>query len=474
MLKEKHLIYTRLDFIANAIIAGFSFVLSVKIKTYLDTGSFAIGDIYQRYLELGYILMILWPVLLSANGIHPVSRFRTIKRAAIIIVKSGLEGAFLMFALFFMFRLHIVSRVVIGTFSIVVTVFLILKELGIIWLLHVVRKQGSNLRHILIVGTFDSARDIASKIEKNTYLGLNIAGILVPKNELQKREIRIKDVLGTLDDIERVLNNNPVDSVIITLSRKGHYEDIDNVILLCEERGVEICLVPDILNIKLSRLDTDDILGVPLVTFNIGPGFTWQLFLKNIADRICGLILYSLSLPIIAIAAILIKTTSSGPAFFKQIRCSVRGREFILYKLRTMYIDADKTKKKLLRMNIMKGPVFKIEKDPRITPIGLFLRRASIDEMPQFWNVVKGDMSIIGPRPPIPEEVKRYKGWQRRRLSMKPGITGLWQVKGRSDVTDFNKLTELDLQYIDNWSLWLDIKIFFKTIWVVVSCKGAK
>lgn len=474
MLKEKQHIFIRLDFVLNAMIVMCSFILAIKVRGYFETGSLAIGDTYRQYIEVGYLLMILWPVLLYLNGIYSTNRFRSVKSDAVIIIRSSAEGVLLMFAIFFIFRLHIISRVAIGMFFIIVTVALILKELGITYFLYIIRKRGSNFRHILIAGTYKKAMDVALKIENRTYLGLKIAGILLPENELRNGEEKEKGVLASLGDIEKVLNEHAIDSVIILLNRGDYYKEIDNIILLCEERGIEICFVPDILNIRFSRLDTDNVLGVPLLTFNMGPKISWQFFLKNLVDRILGVLLCLASLPILAIGAIFIKITSPGPVFFKQIRCSEHGRKFTLFKLRTMHVGADKAKKGLLRANVMKGPIFKIENDPRITPIGHFLRKTSIDEVPQFWNVVKGDMSLIGPRPPIPEEVKRYKGWQRRRLSMKPGITGLWQVKGRSDITDFNKLAKLDLQYIDNWSLWLDFKIFWETIWVVLLCKGAK
>ena len=178
--------------------------------------------------------------------------------------------------------------------------------------------------------------------------------------------------------------------------------------------------------------------------------------------------------PVFIITAIIIKATSKGPVFFNQERSGLNGRRFILYKFRTMVVDAETRLKDLLSSNEMNGPVFKMTQDPRITKIGKILRRFSIDELPQLWNVFKGDMSIVGPRPPIPEEVKNYDYWHRRKLSMRPGITCLWQVGGRSKITDFSEWMRLDLKYIDNWSLWLDCKILLKTIPTVLFGIGAK
>jgi len=178
--------------------------------------------------------------------------------------------------------------------------------------------------------------------------------------------------------------------------------------------------------------------------------------------------------PLFLAIAIAIKATSKGPVFFRQERCSLNGRKFTLYKFRTMDSDAELKQGELLERNEMKGPVFKIEDDPRITSVGKVLRKFSLDEFPQLWNVFEGDMSLVGPRPPIPAEVEKYESWHRRRLSMRPGITCLWQVGGRNKITDFDEWTKLDLEYIDKWSLWLDFKILFKTIPVVALGIGAK
>ena len=473
MLKEKRHIFRRLNIALDGVIAGISFILAVFIRCYMDFHSFSIAGNYSQYLWLSYIVAILWPLLLDLNGIYPVSRFRSIRSVIYIIIQSSMQGLLFMLAFFFASRMHVVSRLIVLTFSLIVIAFLILKESLIMYFLRLLRKAGANTRNVLMIGTPDRAADIMAKIEKNPFLGLKVVGLLVPKEISHNRKAEKENIIGTLEDTEKILNAQVVDSVVIALDRREH-ESMDDIIFYCQERGIEICIVPDIFNIKSMRLDLDDVLGIPLLTLGMGPRFSWQLLIKGIFDRACGLILLIVSLPIMLVAAFLIKITSEGPAIFKQIRCGSNGREFTLYKLRTMLISADQMKKKLWRRNVMKGPVFKIDKDPRVTPIGYYLRRFSVDEMPQFWNVVKGDMSIVGPRPPIPEEVKRYKGWQRRRLSMKPGMTGLWQVEGRNEITDFSKLTELDLRYIDNWSLLLDIWILFKTIWAVLSARGAK
>jgi len=211
---------------------------------------------------------------------------------------------------------------------------------------------------------------------------------------------------------------------------------------------------------------------LPLLTFTTTPQNEYLLFVKSTADMILAAAFLVILSPVLVLVAILIKLTSRGPVIFTQVRCGLGGRKFVLYKFRSMINDAEEKKYHLEHLNEMSGPVFKLSKDPRCTRLGRFLRKFSIDELPQLINILKGDMSFVGPRPPIPEEVEQYERWQRRRLRMKPGLTCLWQVSGRNDI-DFAEWMRMDLDYIDSWSLLLDLKIFFKTIPIVVLGKGA-
>jgi len=210
-----------------------------------------------------------------------------------------------------------------------------------------------------------------------------------------------------------------------------------------------------------------------LLTFESTPDKLWHLWVKRLFDIVFSFIALIILAPIFAIVAIMIKATSKGPVFFKQERGGLNGRKFMLYKFRTMVVDAEAKLKDVLAYNEMDGPVFKLTNDPRLTKVGKFLRKFSVDELPQLWNVLKEDMSIVGPRPPIPAEIDKYANWQRRRLSMMPGITCLWQVKGRNNI-DFEAWMRFDLEYIDNWSLWLDCKIILQTIPVVLFGIGGK
>ncbi|UCG34865.1 MAG: sugar transferase [Candidatus Omnitrophota bacterium] len=473
MHKEIRYFYRKINILGDALIAAVAFLAAMYLKAYFDTGFWILPEHFLQYFWLFYVVVALWPLLLNLNGLYPTNRLRTIRSAVKIIIQSSFQGALIIFAILFALKMHHVSRAIIAGFVVIATLLLIVKESAVIISLYVTRKKGAGLKNVLVVGTLESGREIAKKIEAHPFLGLNVAGILITQKEIQEGVKLDKEIKGALEDIEMVLHYNPIDIALITIDRKD-YQEVDEVIFRCIEEGVEIWLRPTPFTSTAIALDADEILGIPLFIFRMGPKFSWGLFTKTVIDKVGAFILSMLTLPVIGLSAVAIKITSSGPALFKQRRCTLQGRIFALYKLRTMYEGAEKMLEELRENNVMRGPVFKMENDPRITPVGRFLRKLSIDEIPQFWNVFKGDMSLIGPRPPIPKEVEGYKGWQRRRLSMRPGITGLWQVSGRSDITDFEKLAVLDLKYIDNWSPWLDIKIFFKTIWVVLSCQGAK
>jgi len=242
---------------------------------------------------------------------------------------------------------------------------------------------------------------------------------------------------------------------------------------MCEELGVTARVVLNFFPHSIARMELHELEGFPLLSFSTTPTNEALLFVRRIMDIALAALFSVIALPFIIVAAILIKLTSPGPILFKQERCGLNGRRFTMYKLRSMIDNAEQLRFELETLNEMDGPVFKSSRDPRVTRIGRLIRRFSIDEFPQLYNVLRGDMSLVGPRPPLPQEVARYQRWQRRRLSMKPGITCLWQISGRNDVS-FEDWMKLDLTYIDNWSLLLDLKILLKTVPVVLLGKGAK
>jgi exopolysaccharide biosynthesis polyprenyl glycosylphosphotransferase len=270
------------------------------------------------------------------------------------------------------------------------------------------------------------------------------------------------------------LHQHSVFGVILS-AKHTNFEQVEYVIRACELEGVEVWLVADFFSTQISRTSLDELLGRPLLIFRTTPEDSWRMVVKQVVDRLGSLILLVVLSPVFLLIALMIKFTSPGPILFRQQRSGLNGRPFTIFKFRTMVTNAEQFQHELSAMNEMSGPVFKVTNDPRITPAGKFFRKYSLDELPQLFNVWRGEMSLVGPRPLPVDEVKRFENLShRRRLSVKPGLTCLWQVKGRNQINDFREWVRLDLEYIDNWSLWLDFKILLMTIPVVFRGTGAK
>jgi len=333
-------------------------------------------------------------------------------------------------------------------------------------------RKGRFVSNVLIIGTDEGSKLLARKIKNHPEFGLNVIGFVSFKNE-EKSSFPDSEinVLGTIGDLESLLIKFGIESVICAVS------DISNDLIMdivekCELNKAQFKFVPKVLDIIESRVTSDEILGVPLITVNEIKLYGLNAFLKRVSDIVYSLTLLILLFPVMLVIAILIKIDSPGPVLFLQKRVGKNGKEFNMYKFRSMKVGAEEEKEKLLHKNEADGLIFKIRNDPRITKVGKILRRWSLDEHPQIFNVIKGDMSFVGPRPPLPSEVKNYNSWHRKRLRVSPGITGLWQVSGRSDIS-FEDMVKLDIFYIESWSLWQDIKIMLKTIPAVFFAKGA-
>ncbi len=289
-------------------------------------------------------------------------------------------------------------------------------------------------------------------------------------------------VVGSQDDFMDWVKSVPLDEVYVNVP-SSYTEEMMPFINEMESMGLDVHMNVPILELYLSdgragtphiQKELETVAGIPFVTLSEAHHSFDMMVIKRIMDIVGSIIGIIISIPVIALVAIPLKLESPGPLFFKQIRVGLNGREFRIYKLRSMYKDAEQRKKELMARNKMSGQMFKVDNDPRITHVGRFIRRTSIDELPQFLNVLIGDMSLVGTRPPTKDEYKRYESRHLRRLSMKPGITGLWQISGRSNIRDFEKVVEYDTRYIDNWSIWLDIRILLKTVQVVITGRGAE
>jgi len=312
-------------------------------------------------------------------------------------------------------------------------------------------------------------------IHEHKYWGYKLIGFVSDGHRLPNGWARYR-VFGSVPDLKHILEESgqfsePLDEIVFAVTRKK-LDEMKQIFLLCEELGIRARVAMNFFQNRVARIEIEELEGIPFLTFTTTPSNESQLAFKRLLDIAVSAGLLVFAAQVIFLAALLIKMTSPGSVLFKQKRVGLNGRRFTLYKFRTMIEDAHARRDEVTHLNEMSGPVFKSKADPRVTPIGRVLRKFSLDEIPQLWNVLKGDMSLVGPRPPIPEEVASYHRWHRRRLSMKPGLTCLWQISGRNDI-DFDRWMQMDLQYIDNWSPSLDLKILLRTIPAVISGRGA-
>jgi exopolysaccharide biosynthesis polyprenyl glycosylphosphotransferase len=467
MLKEHATMFRQLMMLTDM-----TLVFMVYILTLVVTGLPRSYDIKTYILFAGLIVM-LWGLMLNHFGMYNSLRSKDISEVIAIVLKSTVLGYLLFGGLTYMLRLPILDTRLATLTFLICGWALCLEKIALMLFLKNMRQQGFNYRSILIVGTGPRAQRFLRLLQQHKEWGFKIFGLVDPDPQKTGQSVDYFPVIGVLEDIPRILQQNVVDEVVFVIPRKW-LNTIEESIHFCESQGIKVHLALDIFNLKLSRMKQSDLDGFPLLTFESTPDKVWLLLIKRIFDitvSLTGLLLLS---PLFIMIGILIKTTSPGPIFYQQQRVGLNGRRFILHKFRTMQVGAEAKLKDLLIYNEMTGAAFKMKNDPRVTMIGRFLRGFSLDELPQLWDVLVGNMSIVGPRPPLPDEVNQFKPWQRRKLSMRPGITCLWQAGGRNKITDFDEWMKLDLQYIDNWSLWLDFKLIFKTIPAVLLRIGAK
>jgi len=370
----------------------------------------------------------------------------------------------------FVFQVKTFSRAIFFLFLAIGFLLLTATRITLVWLSKRTGRDSADMRNVLIVGTGPEAAEVRAKLAAHDELGMHVVGHLLGPNPAPMT-IDESVMLGSLGDLKRIVEDRVVDDVVFAIPVVESLT-CEQEIGWCEEVGVTVHLRADLVRTLFARMYPTDLDGTPMLTVSATPRQPVALLIKRISDLAGAVVALVVLSPVFVLAAILVKATSRGPILFTQQRVGLNGRTFRLYKFRSMYQDAEARRAALAGRNEMSGPVFKIKDDPRITPVGKWMRRFSIDEMPQFWNVLAGDMSLVGPRPPIPDEVKRYERWQRRRLSMKPGITCLWQVSGRNAI-DFEDWMRLDLAYIDTWSLRLDVQILLRTVPVVLTARGA-
>ncbi len=373
----------------------------------------------------------------------------------------------------YMLKLPPMPRMQFGLFIILQFSALFLLRFVLLKTLHYLRARGYNLQRTLVVGTGERAREVVDSMIAQRQWGFKVAGIIsLDTVELKNALFRYRDIplIGSIDKLPDLIKSNHIDYVFFTVP-SSRLEDVREPMQLCEEMGVMICMQADFIELTASRYLASEFAGKPAVVYSRRPERSAAIVLKEMLDRLAAVVGVVMLSPLLLAIAVSVRLSSPGPVFFKQERCGLNGRRFKLLKFRTMVSNAEQLKGRLSHLNEMDGPAFKIKNDPRTTRLGRFLRKLSLDELPQLINVARGDMSLVGPRPPLPEEVRRYDLWQRRKLSMKPGITCLWQVGDRNDST-FEQWMRQDLEYIDNWSLMLDAKILLRTIPAVINATG--
>jgi exopolysaccharide biosynthesis polyprenyl glycosylphosphotransferase len=369
---------------------------------------------------------------------------------------------------FFLVKDREVSRLAVGVYFVLAWGLLVAIRLSIRAVLRSMGRTGRRVRYYAIVGSGPHAAQLVRLIRAQEY-GMRLAGYVLEEGAPPPEDGSV--VLGRLPELADLLEQHVLDELLVAVPRE-RLPSMEDAILTAEELGVPVRISLDVMKFGRARMSVGEIAGVPMLALHRTPSDTLALAMKRAFDVVSSVALIALLAPLYAVIAAAIKLDSPGPVFFRQRRVGLNGRTFEILKFRSMYADAEARQEALLAHNEMSGPVFKIAKDPRITPVGRLLRRASLDEFPQFWNVLRGEMSIVGPRPPIPAEVRQYKRWQRRRLSMKPGITCIWQISGRNEI-DFDRWMELDMQYIDGWSLWRDLQICLRTIPALITARGA-
>jgi exopolysaccharide biosynthesis polyprenyl glycosylphosphotransferase len=347
--------------------------------------------------------------------------------------------------------------------------FLVASRLLVRGLAHSLRRRGYNARRYAVVGTGDMAEEVRRTLALHPEWGCSLTGAILEHRDADPGSL---PVLGHLDEIGAVLERNVLDQVIFALPA-SQLQQAEEAARACQLQGVAVMICLDLLHGGIGQMALTRLEGVPAITFSTVPNDAFALAVKRAFDVLVSAAVLLLLSPLLVGVAIAIKLDSPGPVFFRQRRVGLNGREFSLLKFRSMCLDAEARLAALRARNEMSGPVFKMTDDPRVTRVGQFIRRTSLDEFPQFLNVLSGEMSVVGPRPPIPSEVRQYQRWQRRRLSVKPGITCTWQISGRNDI-DFERWMKLDLEYIDHWSLARDLQICMMTIPAVLSSRGAR
>jgi len=421
----------------------------------------------SNYSLMFFFWCVVTILFLANYRLYGTNRKISILGETQLVFKSVLLSSLIVGAVIFFSKMSIFSRVIFADASLSIFATLSLWRGIRRYLVRKLVKAGYNNQNVLIVGAGKVGENLSKEIDKHPCLGLNVVGYL---DDSKEKSLNGHSILGKTADFEKIVRQKFIDEVFITIPSERNL--ISSLMAKARDLEVSIKIIPDLYELEMSEMRIHIIGFLPLMEY-YNKGIHGSEFAGKRAIDIClsGLALLLLS-PLFLVLAVVIKLTSNGRVFYISKRCGKDNHIFNFYKFRSMVKDADKMLHKLQDKNEMDGPVFKIKNDPRIIRIGKFMRRFSLDELPQLWNVFKGDMSLVGPRPPIPEEVKKYEDWQLKRLNIKPGLVCLWQIRGRNGIS-FKEWMRLDIWYINNWSAWLDFKILFLTIPSILKGRGA-
>jgi len=467
VLKANAKLISSLILTADVLASALVFVGMVSLLGPADGGLEA-GAGLERLLLPGIVASLVWPLILDQLDLYGSQRRRNIAQVMGRLLLAGAISTVLV-----TISVAAVSAPVAWGFPLAVGAgqFVVLASMRLVGMLvmRFFRRRGHNIRHVLIVGSGTRARHVLQVMQRHAEWGLQVVGFLDDGDTPHDPRIP-GDRIFKLIDLPNILKDQVVDEVIVACPR-SMLGSIGPVVATCATAGVPMTLLSDLFGDYLPPPRVTRFGSLAALSFAPVHHSRSKLVVKRAMDVVGSALMLLVSAPVIGAAALAIKATSPGPVFFRQIRCGQYGRAFSIYKLRTMTVDAEARRAELVDANEMSGPVFKMRNDPRVTSVGRILRRLSIDELPQAWNVLVGDMSLVGPRPPLPHEVAEYATFDRRRLSMRPGITCLWQVGGRNAL-DFDSWVKLDLEYIDTWSLTNDVKILLRTVPAVFRATG--
>lgn len=421
------------------------------------------------------VFILVWLGTATDQKLFSFPREANLKKLVLAVVKSVLIAVLLSGLIITFFTQKGVGRDFFLVFGILAVTFILVFRLALRFFLEYARKQGFNFRRVVIVGANDRAKRLVEIFQSHLHYGYHIVGYV--DDDPGRGEVFAPhhvEYLGNCEELDEMLLSDVIDEVYICLPLRSHYEAIRKIAFECEGVGLPVRLVAELFPLRLARSHLSSLGDMPLLSLSSTPEAQGRLVVKRMLDfTVASLALLAVGWWLFPIVAVLIKLESRGPVFFRQERVGQNGRRFQIYKFRSMVADAEERKKELEALNEADGPVFKMRRDPRVTRVGAVLRKTSMDELPQLINVWLGHMSIVGPRPPLPDEVAKYSWEQRRRLSVRPGLTGLQQVSGRSDVS-FDDWIAMDLAYIDEWSLMTDLHIIVLTVRVVLLGKGAR